>query len=363
MPLLDRYILTRFLGIFITTLLAFMVLFLVVDVVENMDDYIDANMPRRAILAYYYYTLPWFLSIGLPMATLLATFFSMGMLHKRNEISAMKASGFSVRRIGASLLLTGVLISIGSFFLDDLLVSEGLRRKADLESQYMARQYRRTHKVKRQNIFLQQSPNEVLAIDRYDHRIQEARGVYLQRYEDGVMKERIDFDRLRWDPEAGQWRGTDFAFRRFPAGTDSVVWISTGSDTLISLALRPLDLTRMSVTPEEMRYGELREFISRLISNGIDPTRWEVNMHFKVAFAATSFIMVLFGLPLSVGRPRASLTFGAGMSIFVIFGYYVVIKMGQSFGIKGVLPPLVSVWLPNLIFLGLGFYLLIKLRS
>jgi len=361
--LLDRYILSRFLSILLSALVAFVIVFLVVDVVENLDKFIDAKMPRRAVIAYYIYTLPWFVSIALPMATLLATFFSMGLLNKRNEITAMKASGFSIRRIGASLLLVGLLISAVSFFLDDLLVSEGMRRKAEVQSQYLAREYRRKHKVKKQNIYLQQSPTEHIAIDRFDYRTQQAHGVYIQRYAQGRLVQRMDLRRLRWDERVNQWRGSNYRVRTFDNTTDTTTVSAQGQDTVLVLAVKPVDMMKMSVTPQEMRFSELRDFVAQLIRNGIDPTRWEVNMHFKVAFAMTSFIMVLFGLPLSVGRPRSSLAFGAGMSIFVIFGYYVAIKLGQSLGFKGVLDPFPSVWLPNVLFLALGFFLLRRLRS
>jgi lipopolysaccharide export system permease protein len=363
LKLVDKYILSRFLSILLGALVAFIIVFVVVDIVENLDKFIDAKMPRRAVINYYLYTIPWFLSIALPMSTLMATFFSMGLLHKRNEITAMKSSGLSVRRIGVSLLLTGLLLSAISFFLDDLLVSEGMRRKAEVQSQYLAREFRRKHKVKKQNIFLQQSPNENIAIDRFDYRDQKANGVYIQRYRDGQLAERLDFRQLQWDDGSQHWRGTNYHLRTFSYGVDTVINLTQGRDTLLALALRPVDLMKMSVRPEEMRFKELQDFIAQLIRNGIDPTRWQVNMHFKVAFSMTSFIMVLFGLPLSVGRPRSSLAFGAGMSIFVIFGYYVAIKLGQSFGFKGVLDPLPSVWLPNLIFLILGFVLLRRLRS
>lgn len=360
--LLDRYILSRFLGMFLGALVTFVILFLVVDVVENLDKFIDAKMPRRAVVAYYLYTLPWFVSVALPMATLLATFFSMGMLNKRNEITAMKAAGFSVRRIGASLLLAGMLISAGSFFFDDLVVSETMRRKADVQSRYLAREYRRKHRVKKQNIFLQQSPMVRIAIDRYNYRDQRADGVYIQRFDQARLIERMDFRHLTWDEEAQGWRGADYLLRLLAAG-DTILSAVRGRDTLLSLAVKPMDLVKMSVTPQEMRYGELRAFVTQLVSNGIDPTRWEVNLHFKVAFAMTSFIMVLFGLPLSVGRARSSLAVGAGKSIFVIFGYYVAIKLGQSLGFKGVLEPIPAVWLPNVLFLAGGFLLLRRLRS
>ena len=361
--LLDRYILTRFLSLMAGSIAAFVTIFLVVDVIENLDKFIDAQMPRRAVLAYYLYTIPWFMSIALPMSTLLATFFSMGLLNKRNEITAMKASGFSIRRIGASLLVIGLLLSVISFFLDDLLVSEGMRRKAEVQSQYLAREFRRKHQVKKQNIFLQQSPTEHMAIDRFDYRDQQAQGIYIQRYQEGRLAERMDFATLTWDEESQSWRGTDYHIRTFAGLADTITTIRQGQDTLMALTIKPVDLMKMSVTPEEMRFSELQDFVAQLIRNGIDPTRWQVNMHFKLAFSMTSFIMVLFGLPLSVGRPRSSLAFGAGMSVFVIFGYYVAIKLGQSLGFKGILHPLPSVWLPNIVFLALGFFLLRRLRS
>ncbi|MFC1482158.1 LptF/LptG family permease [Candidatus Neomarinimicrobiota bacterium] len=363
MKLLDRYILTRFLAILFNALLSFVVLFLVVDIVEHLDSFIDAKMPRRAVVAYYYYSLPWFVSIGLPMATLLATFFAMGMLNKRNEITAMKASGLSIKRIGTSLLIVGLLITILSFYFDDFVVSAGMRSKAELQSQYLAREYRRKHKVVKQNIFLQHTKDEYLAIDRFDYRKDLATGVYIQTYDGGQMVKRLDFRTMSWNDKLESWQGIDYTLREFDSVSDTTLLVSSGGDTIINLTITPIDLTKMSVTPEEMRYGELKDFVNGLIRSGVEPTRWEVNLHFKVAFACTSFIMVLFGLPLSIGKPRSSLAFGAGMSIFVIFGYYVVIKLGQSFGFKGLLPPWPAVWLPNFIFLSLGFYLLSKTRS
>ncbi|MEE9162673.1 MAG: LptF/LptG family permease, partial [Candidatus Neomarinimicrobiota bacterium] len=66
---------------------------------------------------------------------------------------------------------------------------------------------------------------------------------------------------------------------------------------------------------------------------------------------------------LSMGRARSSLAVGGGMSVFVIFGYYVAIALGRSLGNKGVLEPIPAVWLPNVLFLALGFLLLRRLRS
>ena len=298
------------------------------------------------------------------MATLIATFFSMGMLNKRNEITAMKSSGFSVRRIGLSIIISGMVISAFSFFFDDIVVSEANRKKAEVQNEYLNREYRKKHKVRRQNIYLQQSPTEIIGIDRYDYRTKTAIGFFQQYFDaEGNLIKRLDIQSLRWQSDSEQWLGKDYTVRQFSMDSRADLFVVRGADTVLTIDLTPTALTKMSVTPAEMRFNELGEFVNSLILNGVDPTRWEVNRQFKLAFAFTSLIMVLFGLPLSMGKPRSSLAFGAGMSVMVIFGYYVAIKLGQSLGFKGILDPIPSVWLPNLLFLTMGIILLQRLRS
>ncbi len=97
--------------------------------------------------------------------------------------------------------------------------------------------------------------------------------------------------------------------------------------------------------------------------NGVDATRWEVQRHFKVAFAFTNLIVVLFGIPLVVMRPKSGLAFGGGISFLVIFSYYAFIKFGQSLGINGVMDPLTSAWLGNVVFIIGGLLLLFSVRK
>ena len=92
-------------------------------------------------------------------------------------------------------------------------------------------------------------------------------------------------------------------------------------------------------------------------------TRWEISRYFKISFAFTNLIVVLFGLPLVVIKPRGGLTFGAGMSFLVIFFYYAFIKFGQSLGFKGVLEPMVSAWIGNVVFSIGGLLLLFFARK
>jgi lipopolysaccharide export system permease protein len=98
------------------TLTGFVCVILVVDLIENLDRFIDNAIPAKITLKYYIYAIPWFLNIGLPMSMLISTVFSIGLLAKRNELTAMKATGISLYRIALPITVIGLIVSFISFF-------------------------------------------------------------------------------------------------------------------------------------------------------------------------------------------------------------------------------------------------------
>ena len=143
---LDLYILSQFLVILFLSIVGFLSIFLVVDLIENLDRFMDNNVPKNIILEYYVYSLPYFLSIGLPMSVLISTVLSLGNLVKRNEWTAMKASGISIYRMAIPLILSGFVLSGFSFLLDNKLVSHGNEKRFDIDRDYVKRKSR--HKIK-----------------------------------------------------------------------------------------------------------------------------------------------------------------------------------------------------------------------
>ena len=134
-------------------------------------------------------------------------------------------------------------------------------------------------------------------------------------------------------------------------------------DTLLSLGFTPDEIQQQARKPDELDYYSLTERITQLKENGVDTLRWEVTRYLKISFAFTNLIVVLFGIPLVVLKEKNSLSFGAGASVFVIFGYYAFIKFGQSLGFKGIIDPMVSAWLGNIVFMTGGILLLWRAKT
>ena len=358
--LIDRYIINHFITKTILSILAFIVIFLLVDIIDHLDRIIDSEMPSSEIIKYYLHTVPWYFSLSLPMSLLLSTVFTFGILQKNNELSALKAAGISIKRIGSSLLILGIFFCIFSFYFDNLYVTEHMEKRNEIGSKYNLIKSK-NNKIKKKDIFRQESETKILGIKRYHFRKKTAYNITIQNIYEGELLSRIDAPLMNWDSTNQYWVLPNHFNRTFT--TDSIIFHKSKIDTILKLNFNPTDLTQATVKPEEMNYWELKKFVAKLKSHGVNDPRWAVNMHFKTAFACTSFLMILFGISLSIRKPRSNLAVGIGISIFVIFIYYVAIKTGQSLGYKGELSPLVSVWAPNWFFLCSGLILFNKTRT
>jgi|TARA_Y100000310_G_scaffold1132_2_gene1617 lipopolysaccharide export system permease protein len=353
----------EFLLMLVGALVGFWAVFVIVDAVENLDRFIDAAVPINIIVSYYIYASPWFISIALPMAVLISTIFTVGLLSKRNELTAMKSAGVSLYRIVAPLIICSIIISILSFFFDDQVVTVGNQKRKVIEKEHVIKTRRKRYNTRKRNIFLQKSDQFHIAIDRYQPKLKKAMGVAMQFLEDGRLIQRIDANSMSWNEKEEGWHVKTYALRSFhPDGFESNVQLSR-KDTLLTIDFTPEDLEREAISPEEKNYAQLKVFIEELVESGVDTTRWEVNLYGKVSFALTNLIVVLFAFPLVASKQNGGIAFGAGMSVFVIFGYYAFIRFGQTLGYKGILEPMLSAWIGNIVFLAGGILLIILSRK
>ena len=360
LKLMDLYILKQFFSKLVATTIAFIVIFIVVDIIDHLDKFIDASMPAVAILKYYIHTIPWFVSIGFPMAMLLSTVFTLSILQKNSELTAIKASGVGFRRIATPLLIVGFIFSFLSFGFDNYVVTSHYQKRLLLEEDHGIRKSR-TKNAKKRNIYRQLDANTILSIKRFQFNNKMAYGISIQKFDEQDLFYRLDSPKMKWNDDKHSWVIPNYTIRTWDNG--ELTFTSHNQDSTMYSEITPIDLTRETGKPEEMDYWNLSEFVTKLKRNGIHEPRWAVNLHFKTALAGTSFLMVLFGLSLAIRKPRSSLAIGVGMSIGVIFLYYAALKFGQTLGYKGILNPFISVWGPNFIFFLIGSYLFARTKT
>jgi len=314
-------------------------------------------------LKYYGYSIPYFINITLPMSMMISTVFSFGLMTKRNEWTAMKSAGISLYRLSTTLILFSILVSLISFEFDNKYVTWGMSERGNIEKEYMKKKPRRRSKETLKNLFFQKQETNHIALRKYQLHSRKAEGVTVIVFADSSIAKRIDAKKIVWIDTLSQWAASNFSIRTFDKTGNETDVIISNRDTLLNIFLTPEDITNGNKTPDQLNYYELEERIHYLEENGVDATRWKVQRQFKIAFAFTNLIVVLFGIPLVVVRPKGGLAFGGGASFLVIFSYYAFIKFGQSLGISGVLEPLYSAWLGNVVFISGGLLLLFSVRK
>ncbi len=359
MKKLDLYIIKHFFYKLFFLIIGFIILFTLVSIIEHLDKFIDASMPAKDIFIYHIYSMPWFISIGLPMSILISTVFSFNSMQKNHELTALKASGIGLLRISIPLFIIGIILSIASFEFENNIVTHYLQKKISLEQKYNLKRSSKKD-TKKNDIYRQIGPNTMLTIKKFKYLPNIAQNVSIQYFNENKIVKRFDTPKLKWYPKKELWLAREYSERIFIE--DSIKY-KKSTDTLININITPFDLAQETLKPEEMNYWELDRFVKKMYENGLYERRWVVDLYFKSAFACTNFLMILFGICLSIRKPRTSMAVGLTFSIGIIFLYYTFLKVGQSLGYNGILNPFASVWSINIFFFIIGFYLFSKTRT
>ena len=124
MKMLDKYLIKKFLYIFLMVLTSLIMIFIVIDFVENVNDFLNApNYSIFLVIRYYLVYVPNIIYLVMPMITLIASLFAVMSMSRYNEITALKSAGVSLLRIISPLIIFGFFISITMIFFDEYLVS------------------------------------------------------------------------------------------------------------------------------------------------------------------------------------------------------------------------------------------------
>ena len=352
--LIDKYLLLSFIKKLINTLFVFVIIFLIVDIIEDIDKIIDNRVAFKDASMLYLYSIPQYINIAFPMSILISTVMTFTIFQQHNELTAFKAAGISVFRLTIPFILVGIISSISLFYFENLIVTKSTTVKSDLEVKCFKKGKK---KQQNSNILIQLDKNRVASIEKFNHTDNVAKNVSIQKFQDNIMLSRLDIKKMKWNESS--WDGEDVIYRTF---SSKPIYYSI-SDTVLNLSIDPIDLIETNTDPDEMNYWALQSFINRLQNNGKEYNKWLVDLHFKVAFAFSNMLMVIFGIALSIQRPRSNLLGGIGASIFMIFLYYIMIKFGQTMGYKGIVNPMLSVWSANILFFVSGILLLYRTRT
>jgi len=357
MRLLDKYVVGEFLKFFVLSLIAFLLIFTVVDLFEKVDKFIDKHVALTVILRYYLFDAPNTVVLMTPVALILSCFFSIGGLARHNELLAIRSSGISIVRILLPIFVCG-LVSVGTILaVSEVIVPYTNHIKIGVWKEEIEKEPEKSNKL--WNLYYVGKKNSYYQIKSFDPaRKIMAKPTIIWKNRDGDIYQRLDADAAVWNEG---WTFLDVYFRQIDAeGNERVSHHDTFS--LLTIEEVPQDFEKPQKTPEEMNFRELREYVERLRRRGSDFVRYLVELHFKVSFPFANFIIVLFGAALATNLRKTGFAVSFAISLFICFIYWGTIQTSRSMGQNGILPPVAAGWLPNIIFLSGALYLLRKIR-
>jgi len=354
--LLSRYVARTFLTTFILLVLGLPFLFVVADITDNIDTYIEKGVTGSRLALAYLYQLPLFIQYAFPIAALVATVFTVGGMTRHQEITAAKAGGVSFYRIFLPIVLMSVLLSAAAFGLGELTPITLQKRAVIMGDQTLARSGPRIN-------FVYQTEREgVLTARRLEPSVGELSQLVLERNargdEPGLHRMA---ERATWSPRNGWKLERGYIRKLYPDGREVTAYFDTLR--VPGLVETPEDLLGEPKPPEAMGYREMSRFVGAIERSGGDANPLKVERAQKLAIPMAVMVIVLFGAPLVTSNQRGGTAYGVGVSLGVTIIYMLLFRVGKAVGSSGAVDPTLAAWFPNALFLVAGLGLMSRVRT
>jgi lipopolysaccharide export system permease protein len=356
MRILDRYVVREFMRIFTLFVVGAPVLFILGDVMENLDKLMDRGLSVGQIALSYLYQSPLFVLYSFPIAALIAAVFTVNRMTGHSEVAAAKAGGVSFYRLFAPLPVLGIVLTIAGLGVSEL-VPITHRKHLELTGQVKRNIQNRTDFVYRTR------DGRVFAIRRLDARTQRIDGLTIEREGNEPETPSISTTALRasYDEDLG-WTLFD-GYQRLLLGAGVERTVRFAQMRVPSFTETPEQLLAQPKDPEEMRYGELGEFIEIIERSGGEPLDLKVERAQKIAIPVATLVIILFAVPLATSSRRGGSAYGVGVSLAITIFYLMFFRVAGAAGESGAIPPTLAAWLPNLLVLIAAMGIVTRVRT
>jgi len=345
--LLDRYVTGRFLRVFLLVLLSFISVYVLIDYLEIADDLAKSRPPGRLLLAYYQALLPPIFVDVLPFAFLVAALITVAALVRSSEATACLASGVSLFRLAAPLLLLASAAGVFLFFLAERVVP-----RASAESEILKARLKGATPAPRvlSSNWVRGQGGRFFAVDAYDARTRGVAGLQMIEVDPATFRVRVRAAAKRAQALPGQGLlAEDGWIRTFSGGAESLFLAREGR-FLLEAPEAADRVSALQANPRQMTLGQLARFIAARRRAGGDVSELATSLHQKPATAASALLLTLVGLPFAFRFGRRGAVAGVGVAILLGLAYFFVSGLFVKLGTTGALPPAAAAWSADILF-------------
>jgi lipopolysaccharide export system permease protein len=355
---LQRYILVEFSKLVLITLLSFIVLFIMIDLFEDMGNFMENRVPVLAAATFLMYKMPLIIGQVAPITVLLSVILSLGILARHGEITAIKAGGIRLMRVLMPLFVIGALISVAVILMNESVTPVALKKAESFKREWFNGV--KSGAFGHSGVWVR-APEKIFNIRRMDLENNQLHGLtcYIigRRF---TVKGRIEARLVTFDD--GRWTAPTATVWSFPAQGRTRKTEST--ELVIDGLAAPEDLANIESYQKTMSFGELRQYVKSLEADGYEAYKYKTDLYGRLSFPLVNFIMVFVGIPFALKTGRhGGIAAGVGLSVMIAFSYWIVFAITTSLGHSGVMPPLLAAAFPDVLFLAVGGLMLGYVRQ
>ncbi|NTW68229.1 MAG: LPS export ABC transporter permease LptG [Chlorobiaceae bacterium] len=351
MKILDRYIFRQFAKAFIFTSTTFVFLFILITMVEHLDDMLGRNLSIFQIVGYYLLSIPSTILVTAPVSSLLASILVAGRLSASSELSAIRSAGVSMRQILYPFLAGASLICMVNLVNACWIAPAAFGGIARFEREHWSKNPGQQRDNR--NMHLIEKGNRIVTIGSVANDDSTAKSVSIEEFSGAHLNSRIDAPSMSYNSKSGEWILQNAAIRSFTPGKEL---FSSMSLMPVKLSISPRSLQEFNLQPDEMNVNRHYRYLTEKRQAGIAGLdRSAVKFYTKLSLPFASLIVMLIGVPLSAKKKRGGLASEITVALFFGFLFIGLQKTISIAGYQGAINPMLAAWLPNIIFLIVGY--------
>ena len=359
---LDDMILRDFAMYLAMILASFLLLALVFTFFELLTD-IVRNRVSFIVLAEYLLNLsPSLIYLMAPMSVLLAVLITFSLLQKSSELTAMKATGFSIYRATLPVIVLSGIFAVGLFVFDQAYIPHTNKRQEVLRNQIKGKPPQTYLQADRKWIFGES--NQIYYYQVFDPDVDRFGGITVFEFDPATFQltRRIHADGAHWEPTLKKWVFEN-GWVRSLNGSSIQEYRTFDVSTFKELGEDPSYFKKEVRQSSEMDYQELRNYIQDLQQSGFDTVRLKVQLQKKFAFPLITLVMAILAVPFSAQGRRGGALAGIAIALGIAVVYWVTAGLFEAMGNANQLPAMLAAWAPDFIFALAGGYLLLRVPT
>jgi len=356
MRLLDRYVIRNFVQVYLYCIAGFTSIWLIFDVSDNISSFIDNHIGLAMVVRYYATQIPQVFIILLPVALLLSLLFALGRMSRANEIVSMLTAGVSLPRVLLPLIGVGLLTVAASMALNYSLAPHAeLARKTFLSEA----QSRPARNIQGQ-VFRNRTDLRTWFIQNFrlgDNLFNNVQVLQQDANDNIVMG--YSAGRAYYRPETKTWDLENVRLAYYDAAGNITKEEFRPELTIEHWSETPFRLGSANVQAESLSVPELREYLH--FNADFPPTLlapFRTHFQYRLALPWTCLVVVCIAAPLGIGYSRRGVLSSVAAAVILVFSNNFLVHLFLALGEGDRVSAWIAAWTPNILFAGIGLYLL-----